>query len=79
MEVAVVKEQGEIYFAIGYITAIIVAVLTASGIFYGYWRRSTKALNKFMHRTHFRATFSSRSLRYFARKRSANVPVMKAL
>lgn len=42
MEVAVVKEQGEIYFAIGYITAIIVAVLTASGIFYGYWRRSTK-------------------------------------
>lgn len=44
MEAAVVKEQGEIYFAIGYITAIIVAGLTVSGIFHGYWRRCTKGI-----------------------------------
>ncbi|MDP5145321.1 hypothetical protein ORI98_02555 [Shewanella sp. ULN5] len=42
MKVAVIKEQGEIYFAIGYITSIIVAVLTTFGILYGYWRKPTK-------------------------------------
>ena len=43
MQVAVIKEQGEIYFAIGYIASIFVAVLTTSGIFYGYWRQPTKS------------------------------------
>lgn len=43
MAVAVIKEQGEIYFTIGYLTSIFVAVLTTSGIFYGYWRRSKKS------------------------------------
>jgi uncharacterized membrane protein len=40
MREAVVKEQGEAYFIIGYISSVIVAFLTASGIFYGYLRRS---------------------------------------
>lgn len=43
MEEAVIKEQGEIYFTIGYISSIIVAFLTAFGIYYGCWRRSEKS------------------------------------
>jgi hypothetical protein len=42
MSAAVINEQGEGYFITGYISSAVAALLTASGVFYGIWRKSKK-------------------------------------